>query len=119
MTEKPPESIDEYFAAFPVEVREILEDVRQSILRAAPTAEESISYGMPTFSVRGRSLLFLAGWKHHVALYAIPALTPALEKELVNYRKAKDTLNFPLTRPVPYDLIERLTRALGERRGGR
>ncbi|TFD48931.1 hypothetical protein E3T55_12880 [Cryobacterium frigoriphilum] len=117
MAEKPPDSVDEYLAAFPAEERAVLEEIRQTIRRAAPTAVESISYGMPTFSVQGHSLLYFAGWKHHVAVYAIPTMSPALEKELVNFRKAKDTLNFPLTRPMPYDLIDRLTRAVIDLRG--
>ena len=119
MSETPPASVDEYLAGFPAEVREVLEEVRQAIHRAAPAAIESISYGMPAFSRNGRSLLYFAGWKHHVAVYSIPTMSPALEKELVNFRKAKDTLNFPLTRPMPYDLIERLTRELVEVRGKR
>lgn len=117
MAEKVPESVEEYLEEFPADVREVLEEVRQTIRRAAPTAVESISYGMPTFSVNGRYLLYFAGWKHHVAVYSIPALSPALEKELVNFRKATDTLNFPLTRAMPYELIERVTRALVELRG--
>ena len=119
MNETPPKDVDEYLAAFPADVREVLEEVRQSVRRAAPTAVESMSYGMPAFSVKGRSLLYFAGWKHHIAVYSISAMSPALEKELVNFRKAKDTLNFPLTRPMPYDLIERVTRELVELRGKR
>lgn len=119
MSEAPPESVDDYLAEFPAEVRTVLEEVRQTVLRAAPDAVESISYGMPTYAVEGRRLLYFAGWKHHVAVYAVPKMSPALEKELVNFRKVQDTLNFPLTRPMPYDLIERLTRALVELRGTR
>jgi uncharacterized protein YdhG (YjbR/CyaY superfamily) len=119
MSEKVPETVDDYLEGFPAEVRQVLEDVRQSIHRSAPTAVESISYGMPTFSLNGRSLLYFAGWKHHIAVYSVPALSPALEKELVNFRKATDTLNFSLTRPLPFDLIERVTRALVEQRGKR
>ena len=119
MSERVPETVDDYLEGFPAEVRDVLEEVRQSIHRAAPTAVESISYGMPTFSLNGRSLLYFAGWKHHIAVYSTPALLPPLEKELVNFRKAKDTLNFPLTRPMPYDLIGQVTQALVELRGKR
>lgn len=119
MSEAPPETVEEYVATFPAEVREVLEEVRRSILRGAPTAVESISYGMPTVSLNGRRLLYFAGWKHHIAVYSVPEMSPKLEKELVNFRKAKGTLDFSLTRPMPYDLIERLTRALVEQPGKR
>ncbi|MFC5929105.1 DUF1801 domain-containing protein [Cryobacterium melibiosiphilum] len=119
MTEAAPENVDEYVAGFPPEVRDVVEAVRQTLLRAVPTAVESISYGMPTYSVNGRRVLYFAGWKHHVALYSVPTMAPTLEKELANYRKAKGTLDFSLTRPMPYDLIERLARALVEVQGKR
>jgi uncharacterized protein YdhG (YjbR/CyaY superfamily) len=107
-----PENVQEYIAGFPGEVQPVLAGVRDAILTAAPGATETISYGMPTVWLDGRMLVYFAGWKQHVALYAIGVMDAELEAELAPYRAAKDTVRFPLKQPVPYELVGRLTRAL-------
>ncbi|TFD94845.1 DUF1801 domain-containing protein [Cryobacterium lactosi] len=107
-----PESVQAYIATFPVEAQPVLAGIRAAILAAAPGATETISYGMPTVALDGRRLIYFAGWKRHVALYAIGRQHAELETELAPFRAEKDTVRFPLNRPVPYDLVERLTRAL-------
>ncbi len=102
-----PATIDEYISAFPADVQIILEKVRRSIRRAAPTAGETISYQMPTITLNGRYLVYFAAWKHHIALYPVPASDEAFERELAPYRAAKGTVRFLLRKPIPYDLIER------------
>jgi uncharacterized protein YdhG (YjbR/CyaY superfamily) len=102
------ETMDAYIASFPTEVQRVLEGVRRAIARAAPAARETITYDMPTFTMDGRRLVYFAGWKKHVALYAVSDVDEALEKEIARYRAAKGTLQFPLSEPMPYDLIERL-----------
>lgn len=107
-----PESVQAYIAAFPDDAQPVLAGIRAAILAAAPGATETISYGMPTVALDGRRLVYFAGWTRHVALYAIGRQATELEAELAPFRAEKDTVRFPLNRPVPYDLVERLTRAL-------
>jgi uncharacterized protein YdhG (YjbR/CyaY superfamily) len=117
------ESVDEYIASFPEAVRPVLAEVRRAIRDGAPDADESISYGMPAYKVDGVRVTYFAGWKKHVALYAIPPLPDELEREVAPYRAAKDTVRFPfpaaaaaLAAPVPAALITRIIRALPEAR---
>lgn len=112
-----PRTVDEYLASFPPDVQEILAKVRERILDVVPGAEEKISYGIPTVSLGGRHVVYFAGWKHHVGIYPVPRTDGALEQEVAPYRAAKDSLNFPYTKPIPYDLIEKVTEFLVERRG--
>lgn len=119
MTEQPA-TIDDYIASFPADVRGVLEETRRRIRAAAPQAGETISYGMPTLTIDGRHLVYFAGWKRHLALYAVPRLDDPLEQELAPYRAVKDTVRFPLKDPIPYELIERLVVLLvTQREGGR
>jgi uncharacterized protein YdhG (YjbR/CyaY superfamily) len=101
-------TIDDYIGSFPEDVQIILEKVRRTIRNAAPGADETISYQMPTITLNGKSLVYFAAWKHHIALYPIPTADEAFEQELAPYRAAKATLRFPFRKPIPYDLIERL-----------
>ncbi len=102
-------TIDDYIAAFPDEVRPVLESVRQTIRAAAPHAVESISYGMPAFKVGKAPLIYFAGWKAHVGLYALPSGTAAFQSEIAPYKAAKGSVQFPLDAPMPLDLIRRMT----------
>jgi uncharacterized protein YdhG (YjbR/CyaY superfamily) len=101
-------TVDEYISSLPDETGAILEQVRQAIRRAAPAADERISYGIPTFTLDGRDLVYVAAWKRHIGLYPVSTADEALEREVAPYRAARSTVRFPLSRPIPYDLIERL-----------
>jgi len=105
-------TVEEYVSSFPEHVQIILEEVRRTIRKAAPEADETISYQMPTLTLNGRSLVYFAAWKHHIGLYPIPTADEAFERELAPYRAAKNTVRFPLAEPIPYDLIERLVALL-------
>lgn len=109
-------SIDDYIGSFPDDVQVILEEVRATIRASVPDPGEKISYQMPTITLDGQSLVYFAGWKHHIGLYPIPRADDALEAELAPYRGAKDTVRFPLREPMPYDLIARLAALLVTRR---
>ncbi|MBA3339663.1 MAG: DUF1801 domain-containing protein [Geodermatophilaceae bacterium] len=109
-------SIDDYIHSFPDDVQLILEQVRVTIRSAVPDAGEKISYQMPTITLDDQSLVYFAGWKHHIGLYPIPRADDALEAEIAPYRGSKDTVKFPLREPMPYDLIARLTTLLVTRR---
>jgi uncharacterized protein YdhG (YjbR/CyaY superfamily) len=112
-----PADVDSYLAGFPPEQREILERVRQAIRSRVPDPVEKIRYGMPAIMLGGRYALHFAGWKKHLGLYPVPRLDDALEERLAPHRSEKDTVAFPWTRPVPYDLIEEVTEAIVARRG--
>ena len=105
-------TIDEYISTFPGEVQMVLEKVRQAIQKAAPDAVETISYNMPTFDRNGKHVVFFAGWKHHISLYPLPAGDEAFQQELAHYKRAKGTIQFPLDKPIPYDLVEQIVTLL-------
>jgi uncharacterized protein YdhG (YjbR/CyaY superfamily) len=111
-----PATIDDYIDTFPADVQTILQEVRRTIGNAAPAADETISYGIPTFTLGGRYLVYFAGWKHHISVYPIPTGDANLEREIEPYVAGKGTLKFPLAEPIPYDLIERVAALLLEER---
>lgn len=100
-------SIDEYIASFPGEVKEVLEQVREIIKRAAPGAEETISYGIPTFKLKG-NLVHFAGYRKHIGFYPTPSGIDQFRKELSGYETSKGAVRFPLDQPIPYELISRI-----------
>jgi uncharacterized protein YdhG (YjbR/CyaY superfamily) len=101
-------TIDEYISTFPGEIQAALEKVRQAIHHAAPEAVEAISYGIPTFDLNGKHLVFFAGWKQHISLYPTPAGDEAFQQELSHYKRVKSTVQFPLDKPIPYDFVEKI-----------
>lgn len=104
-----PKNIDEYIAEFPKDVQKILEQVRATIKKAAPTAEEKISYGIPTFTLNG-NLVHFGGFKYHVGFYPAPTGTEAFEKELSVYKTGKGSIQFPLDKPMPLNLITKIVK---------
>ena len=102
-----PTTIDEYIAAFPAEVQEILQKIRQTIRQAAPEAKETIKYRMPTFTLNG-NLVFFAAFKKHIGFYPIPTGIEAFQEELSAYEMGKGSVQFPIDQPIPYDLISRI-----------
>jgi uncharacterized protein YdhG (YjbR/CyaY superfamily) len=105
-----PQDIDEYIAGFPPHVQEILEEIRMTIRRAAPGAEETISYRIPTLKLDG-PLIYFAAYKSHIGLYPMTTGTKEkFKKELSAYEGSKGTVRFPLDEPIPYTLISRIVR---------
>jgi len=105
---KKPSTIDVYIASFPDNVQGILETMRRTIKKAAPTAEETIRYQMPTFKLNGKNLVHFAAFKHHIGFYPIPSGITAFQKELSIYKQGKGSVQFPLDKPMPYDLVKRI-----------
>ena len=106
-----PASIDAYISAFPGDVQQKLFKIKNVIARAAPGAEQSISYRIPTFKFAGRPLLYFAAFKEHIGLYPIAASVKVVfKKELAVYAQSKGTVRFPLGQPVPYALIGRIAK---------
>jgi uncharacterized protein YdhG (YjbR/CyaY superfamily) len=112
------QTIDEYIAGFPKDIREILEKVRETIHQAAPEATEKISYQMPTFYLNG-NLVHFAAFKKHIGLYPAPSGVSAFQEELAPYIKAKGSIQFPLDKPIPYDLIARITTFRAQENSGK
>jgi uncharacterized protein YdhG (YjbR/CyaY superfamily) len=110
------ETVDEYIATFPSEVREVLEMVRRTIHTAVPDAGEKISYQIPTVTVGGKPVVYFSGWKEHISLYPIPDLDESMTERVEPFRSGKGTVKFPLGQPIPYDLVADLARKLTEQR---
>jgi uncharacterized protein YdhG (YjbR/CyaY superfamily) len=100
-------TVDEYIKTFPSEIQIILEKIRKTIRRAAPDAVEIISYQMPTFKLNG-NLVHFAAFKNHIGFYPIPSGIEAFKQELSPFVAGRGTLRFPLDKPIPYDLIEKV-----------
>lgn len=100
---------DEYIAQFPPDVREILQNLRAVIKEAAPEATEKISYQMPTFYLNG-NLVHFAAYARHIGFYPAPSGIEAFKEELSPYKGAKGSVQFPLDKPLPMDLISRIVR---------
>ena len=103
-----PTSVDEYIAAFPPEVRRILQRVRRVARAAAPEAREVISYRMPALKQNG-VLVYFAAFKNHIGLYPPISGDADIAKAVAPYAGEKGNLRFPLDEPIPYDLIARIT----------
>lgn len=103
-------SVDAYINGFPKEVQTVLQEVRQTILAAAPDATEDISYAMPAYKLSGKPVVYFAGYKNHVGFYATPTGHEAFEKQLSKYKQGKGSVQFPLTEPVPLKLITAITK---------
>lgn len=111
-------SVDEYIGSFPAEVQVVLEEVRRTIRAVVPESGEKISYQIPTVMLDGKYLMYFSAWKEHISLYPIPPVDDELAKLIEPYRSGKGTLKFPLNKPIPYDLITRLTQAFVTARRG-
>jgi uncharacterized protein YdhG (YjbR/CyaY superfamily) len=106
---KQPGTIDEYISGFPEDVREILESIRSVIHAAAPDATEKISYQMPTFFLKG-NLVHFAAFKHHIGFYPVPTGIDAFKVELSPYETGKGSVKFPLDKPIPFELIDKIVK---------
>lgn len=103
-------SIDEYIDTFPEDIQTILKQVRKTIKAAAPEAGERISYGIPTFTLNDKYLIYFAGWKHHISIYPIPIGDDAFNQEIAPYVSGKGTLKFPIDKPIPLKLITKIVK---------
>ncbi len=104
-----PKNIDEYISMFPIEVQEKLQKIRKIVQDAAPEATEKISYQMPTFYLYG-NLVHFAAYKKHIGFYPTPSGITSFDEELAPYKRAKGSVIFPLDKPIPYDLIDKIVR---------
>jgi uncharacterized protein YdhG (YjbR/CyaY superfamily) len=103
-------SVSEYIAAQPRAVQGVLRSVRGAIRKGVPGAQESISYGIPSFKLDGRVVIYFAAWKQHFSIYPSSTRLVAAFPELSRYELSKGTIRMPLEGPVPLRLITRIAR---------
>jgi uncharacterized protein YdhG (YjbR/CyaY superfamily) len=104
-----PKNFEEYIVAFPAESQKVLEQLRETIKKAAPEADEVISYGMPSFRQNGR-LLYFAAFKNHIGFYPMASGIEAFKTKLSAYKWAKGSIQFPLQKPLPIELITEIVK---------
>ena len=104
-----PTNIDEYIAGLPKDIQKILEELRSAIRKAAPGAEETINYGIPTFTLNG-NLVHFAAFKNHIGFYPTPGGIEAFKKELSVYEGAKGSVQFPIEKPLPLALVTKIVK---------
>ena len=104
-----PKTIDEYIATFPNEVQQILGELRATIRKAAPDAEETINYQIPTFTLKG-NLVHFAAYKKHIGFYPTPSGIEKFKEELAIFEGAKGSVKFPIDKPLPFGLISKIVR---------
>ena len=102
-------NIDEYIAQFAPDIQKRLEQMRATIRKAAPEAEEAISYAMPTFKLNG-NLVHFAGYKNHLGFYPAPDGIDAFKKELSKFKGAKGSVQFPHDEPLPLALVTKIVK---------
>ncbi|MGA3059954.1 MAG: DUF1801 domain-containing protein [Candidatus Bathyarchaeia archaeon] len=109
MPKKNFETIDEYIATFPKNVQRILQELRQTIIKAAPEADEGISYRIPVFKLNG-DLVWFAAFKNHIGFYPRASAIEAFQDKLSTYEISKGTVKFPINKPIPLNLIKEMVR---------
>jgi uncharacterized protein YdhG (YjbR/CyaY superfamily) len=103
-------TIDEYLVAHPENIRTILQSIRETISNEAPESVEAISYGMPTFKLFGKNMIYFAGYKDHIGIYPTSSHLEEHIPEVAEYRTGKGTLRFPLEKKIPLDLIKKIVK---------
>ena len=102
------QTVEEYISQASPDVRPILSQIRAIVKEQSPLCEEMIRYGMPAYKLNGKPLVYFAVHKKHIGLYATPSGHAAFAEELKNYKQGKGSVQFPLNKPMPYELIARM-----------
>ncbi len=106
-------TIDEYIKSFPKDVQNVLKTLREEIKKELPEETiETISYGIPTFKLNGKYVVYFAGFKKHISIYPILHAEGDIKKEIEPYIKGRGTLQFPLNKPLPFSLIRKVVKGL-------
>ena len=103
-------NIDDYIAGFPKEIQAMLEQIRATISKVAPKAEEAIKYAIPTFVLNGKNLVHFAAFKNHIGFYPTPTGIESFKKELSKYKQGKGSVQFPLDEPMPLALVTKIVK---------
>lgn len=104
-----PKNVSDYISRFPNETQKKLKQLRAHIKKAAPEAEEVISYSMPAFKLN-RIIVWYAAYQHHIGLYPTPSPMKIFKKELAVYKTSKGAIQFPITKPLPLQLITKIVK---------
>lgn len=102
--------IKSYIEQFPKEVQERLIQLHELIIKEDAEIVESFAYKMPSYKLNGKPLIYYAGYKNHIGLYATPTGHKEFEKEMAHYKQGKGSVQFPLNEPLPLDLIKRIVK---------
>lgn len=102
-------NVDEYINSFQPSTQKKLNELRRAISKAAPGAVEATKYGMPTFILNG-NLIHFAAFKNHIGLYPTPSATGAFKEELSIYKSGKGSIQFPINKPLPIELVVRIVK---------
>jgi uncharacterized protein YdhG (YjbR/CyaY superfamily) len=102
--------IEKYIKQFDEQVQEILNRIRKLIIDTVPHVDESMAYGMPAYKTNKKPLVYFAAFKNHIGFYATPTGHEEFKEELSHYKQGKGSVQFPLDKPIPYDLIEKIVR---------
>jgi uncharacterized protein YdhG (YjbR/CyaY superfamily) len=103
-------TVDQYIAEFPKSAQTQLKQLRTTIQKAAPLAQEKIAYSMPAYTLGGKPLVYFGAYPHHIGFYATPTGHTAFKKELSKYKTGKGSVQFPLDQPMPLTLITKIVR---------
>ena len=98
---------DEYIADSPLETQKLLKKLRATIKKVAPQAEEVISYNMPAYKYKGM-LVYFAAFKNHIGFYPMASAIIKFKKEISEYKNAKGSVQFPINKPIPFDLVSEI-----------
>lgn len=101
-------TVEEYITSFPESTRIVLEEIRNYIQKQVPEATETMSYGMPTFILKGSYLIYYAGYKNHIGIYPAPVNEPGFKDDFLPYKTGRGSIQFPLNKPMPYPLIGKI-----------
>jgi uncharacterized protein YdhG (YjbR/CyaY superfamily) len=104
------ENIDDYINSFPKNIQNLLEILRRTIRESAPQATETINYGIPTFKQNGSNLVHFAAYKNHIGFYPTPYPIVVFKKELAPFKQAKGSIQFPIEKPIPFDLVKKIVK---------
>lgn len=102
-------TVDEYISTLPSKSKNLMKSLRKAIQQAAPQAEELISYNMPAFRLNG-VLVYYAAFDKHIGFYPTPSGIEKFKKELSSFKWAKGSVQFPINRPIPYDLVKKIVK---------
>lgn len=103
-------TVEEYIASFPSDIQVKLSKLREIVFEYAPTAQEYLGYGMPGYKLNGKPLIYFASFKNHLGIYPTPSGVDAFASELLEYKTAKGSIQFPHDKPFPFDLFTKIVK---------